>query len=116
MLWRLFPGGGRYPFSLAEFAAAAVFGVLSVVFSWRIPTPLRYVFVVYFAALVASYLVPSAVGENMARMRYAAIPLAVLVFSIRRWKPLVPGLVVLGLALSWNITPLAYSYLTGRRI
>jgi hypothetical protein len=113
VLWRLFPGGGQYPFSLAEFAAAAVFGVLSVVFSWRIPT-LRYVFVVYFAALVVSYLVPSAVGENIARMRYAAIPLAVLVFSIRRWKPLVPGLVVLGLALSWNITPLANSYVKGQ--
>ena len=112
VLWRLFPGGGNYPFSLAEFAAGAVFCVLGIVFSWRVPT-LRYVFVVYFAALVTSFLVPSAIGENIARMRYAAIPLAVLVLSLRRWKPLVPCLVVLGLALSWNLTPLASSYAKG---
>lgn len=112
VLWRLFPGGGHYPFSLAEFAAGAVFCVLGVVFSWRVPT-LRYVFAVYLAALLASYLVPSAIGENIARMRYAAIPLAVLVLGLRRWKPLVPCLTVLVLALSWNLTPLALSYVHG---
>jgi hypothetical protein len=85
-------------------------------FTWRVENlrVLRYVFAVYLAALIVSYLVPSAVGENIARMRYAAIPLAVLIFSIRRWKPLVPGLVVLGLALSWNITPLVSSYVKGQ--
>ena len=64
-------------------------------FTWRIESArvLRYVFAVYLAAMIASYLVPSAVGENIARMRYAAIPLAVLIFSLRHWKPLVPGLV-----------------------
>ncbi|HVH52194.1 MAG TPA: hypothetical protein VM690_08620, partial [Gaiellaceae bacterium] len=46
VLWRLFPGGGNYPFSLAEFAAGAVFCLLGVFFSWRTPT-LRYVFAVY---------------------------------------------------------------------
>jgi hypothetical protein len=74
---------------------------------------LRYVFAVYLVALVVIYFVPSAVGENIARLRYAAIPLAVLVLSLRRWKPLLPGLAVLGLALSWNLTPLASSYVHG---
>src|SRR5207248_539245 len=83
-----------------------------IAFSWRIPT-LRYVFAVYFAALVTSFLVPSAIGENIARLRYAAIPLAVLVLSLRRWKPLVPCLGVIVLALSWNLTPLAQSYVHG---
>ena len=34
-----------------------------------------------------------AVGENIARLRYAAIPFCVLVLSLRRWRPLagVPG-------------------------
>jgi hypothetical protein len=112
VLWRLFPGGGNFPFSLAELAAASVFCGLGLAFTWRLENArvLRYVFAVYFVALVVTYVVPSAVGENVARLRYAAIPLAVLILSLRRWKPLLPGLVVLGLALSWNLTPLASSY------
>jgi hypothetical protein len=115
VLWRLFPGGGRFPFSLAEFAAGAVFCGLGLIFTWRVESlrvP-RYVFAVYLAALVATYLVPSAIGENMARLRYAAIPLAVLILSVRRWKPLVPCLGVVVLALSWNLSPLAASYANG---
>ena len=49
-------------------------------------------------------------GENIARLRYAAIPVAVLVLSLRDWRPRVPALVVFGLAISWNVTPLAASY------
>ena len=71
---------------------------------------LQFVFGVYLAACVAAYLVPSEVGENVARMRYAAIPLAVLVFSLRRWRPLPVGVAALALAVSWNLTPLAASY------
>jgi hypothetical protein len=112
VLWRMFPGGGDYPYSFAELAAGMTFCLLGLAFSWRpesarVP---RYVFAVYLFALVTSYLVPSALGENVARMRYAAIPLAVLVLSLRKWRPLLPGLVVVGLAVSWNITPLAFSF------
>src|SRR5579862_4212793 len=113
VLWRLFPGGGSYPFSFAELAAAVVFCVLAIAFAWRITT-LRWVFVVYLIAVLGSYAIPSAVGENVARMRYAAIPLALLILSLRKWKPLLPGLVVLGLALSWNLTPLAHSFVNGQ--
>ena len=53
---------------------------------------------------------PSAIGENIARLRYASIPLMVLVFSLRRWQPLALGLAVLALAVSWNVSPLASSH------
>ena len=33
-----------------------------------------------------------------------------LVLSLRNWRPLVPALIVFGLAISWNVTPLAVSY------
>ena len=33
-----------------------------------------------------------------------------LVLSLRNWRPLVPVLIVFGLAISWNVTPLAISY------
>ena len=59
---------------------------------------LRFVFASTSSPCIASYLVPSAVGENIARLRYAAIPLAVLVLSLRRWQPLVAVLGVLALA------------------
>ena len=112
VLWRLFPGGGAYPYSTAELAAGVTFCVLGLAFTWRLESArvLRYVFAVYVVAMLVSYLVPSAVGENVARMRYAAIPLAVLILSLRKWKPLIPGLVVVGLALSWNITPLVFNF------
>jgi hypothetical protein len=111
----LFPGGGRYPFSLPEVLASTVFCLLGLAFTWRVETlrVLRWIFVVYLAASLVVYLVPSTVGENVVRLRFAAIPLAVLVFSLRSWRPLVPAIVVVGLAVSWNLTPLAASYAKG---
>ncbi len=112
VLWRIFPGGGRFPFSFAEAAAGVAFCIVGLVFTWRVESArvLRFVFAVYLAAYVASYLIPSAVGENVGRLRFAAIPLAVLVFSLRKWRPLIPGVVILLLAVAWNVTPLAASY------
>ncbi len=115
VLWRVFPGNGRYPFSAAEVAAACVYCALSAAFSWRVERArlLRYVFPVYGVACLTFFVVPSAVGENIARLRYAAVPLAVLVLSLRDWRPRLPALVVLILATAWNITPLAESYVRG---
>src|SRR6185312_15871412 len=115
VLWRLFPAGGRYPFSLTEASAAVLFCGLGIAFTWRVERSrvLRYVFVVYLAACIAVYLVPSAIGENVARMRYAAIPLAVLIFSLRNWRPRAAGLVVVLLAALFNVSPLVRSFVNG---
>ena len=59
----------------------------------------------------AFFFLSTAVGENIARLRYAAIPLSVLVLSLRAWRPRIPALIVFALAVSWNVTPLAASYL-----
>jgi hypothetical protein len=114
LLWRLFPGG-RYPFSLPELGAALVFCVLGAALTWRVERakPLLWLFLIYLAACIGAYLIPSAVGENVARLRYAAVPLAVLALSLRRWKPLPVCVVALGLAVSWNATPIAGQYLKG---
>ena len=116
LLWRLFPDGGRFPFYLPDAAASVAFCLLGLVFTWRVERArvLRFVFGVYLAASVTCYLVPSAVGGNIERVRFAAIPLAVLVLSLRRWKPLVPVLAVIALAVSWNLSTLATSYASGR--
>jgi hypothetical protein len=116
LLWRVFPGSGAYPFSALELTAACVFCALCAIFSWRVERAraLRFVFPVYGVACLLFFFVSSAVGENIARLRYAAIPLAVLVLSLREWRPRVPALVVLGLAISWNVTPLVTSYARGK--
>jgi hypothetical protein len=115
VLWRLFPQGGKFPFSFAEAAAAVTFCVLGLALTWRVESArvLQFVFGVYLIAILAVYVVPSSIGENIARFRFAAIPLAVLVLSLRRWRPLAAGLAVLGIAIAWNVTPLAASFIHG---
>ena len=110
VLWRLFPDPGRYPFSLAQFAGAAAFCLLGVAATWRVERarPLAGIFAVYLLACSAAFVVPSALGENIARLRFMALPLAVLTLSLRHWRPLVPALALLVLAASWNLTPLGW--------
>lgn len=111
-LWRLFPDDGRFPFSTAELAATLVFCALGVAFTWRVPPSrvLNRFFVVYAAAAVAAFAFPSALGENIARLRFVALPIAVLALALRRWRPVVPAALALVLAASWNVTPLAFSF------
>lgn len=114
LLWRLFPDGGRYPFSWQELLAACVFCVAGVALTWRVESArlLCWFFVVYLAGVLAVFAVPSAVGENVARLRFAALPVMVLAFSLRRWRPLPVAFVAIPLVLSWNLTPLAFSFVS----
>ena len=116
LLWRLFPGRGKFPFSGQELAAASIFCLIGVGMTWRVPAArvLRWIFVVYLVACVGVYLVPSDVGENIARLRFAAIPIGILALSLRHWRPLLPCLVAFGLAVAWNVSPLAASFTKGR--
>ena len=115
-LLRAFPGSGHYPFSWQELLAAVTFCVLGAGCAWRVERagPLLGMFVVYLAACLGAFAIPSAIGENVARLRYAAIPLAVLTLSLRRWRPLPVALTALALAVSWNLTPIAFSFARGR--
>ncbi len=110
-LWRAFPGGGRFPFSTEELAASLVFCALGLAFTWRVPTAtvLRAFFALYALACLTAFVIPSALGENVARLRFVAVPVAVLALSLRHWRPLLPTLAALALAASWNVTPLAFS-------
>jgi hypothetical protein len=111
-LWRIFPSDGRYPFSFWELLAALVFCAFGIVLSWRNESSrtLRFIFPVYAAACIVAYLVPSALGDNVVRVRYVAVPIAMLLLALREWRPRLLSFVALGLALSWNISPLADSF------
>ena len=115
VLLRLFPGTGRYPFSATEAAAALGFCAVGFACTRRVTgaTVLRHVFVAYAAAITAVYLVPSGIGENIARLRYMAVPLVLLIVGLRRWRPLTPMLALVALALAWNVTPLAAGLVRG---
>jgi hypothetical protein len=113
-LWRLFPDSGRYPFSWQELLPICIFCILGAGLTWNVDSGrvLRWVFVVYLIGAFFVFAVPSAVGENVARLRYVSLPVAVLALSLRRWRPLPLVLPALLLAVSWNITPLAFSFVS----
>ena len=113
LLWRIFPGGGRFPFHLADALAGSAFCLLGLACTWRVERAriLRYFFGVYLAVMIGAYIVPSELGGNIERLRFIAIPLAVLVFTLRNWRPLPVALGVVVLAVSWNVSPLVASYL-----
>jgi len=112
LMRRMFPGRGSFPFSPEEFLAASAFCLIGVALTWRVAGArlLRWTYVVYFVACTAAFTVSSPVGENIARLRFVAAPLAILTLSLRRWQPRVLCAGALALALSWNLTPLAASF------
>jgi hypothetical protein len=115
VLWRIFPDNGRYPFSVADLAAASAFSLLGAGLVWQVERAraLRMVLLVYGFACVVAYLVPSALGSNITRLQFFAIPIAVLVASLRSWRPLPVCLLAIALAVSWNVKPLARSISQG---
>jgi hypothetical protein len=114
-LWRAFPGEGHYPFPPLQAAAAIGFCLLGLIITWRVERArlLRIVFAVYLAACTASFVVPSAIGENVSRLRFAAIPLVVLALSLRDWRPRALAVSAMVLVVAWNASPLARNFVRG---
>jgi hypothetical protein len=115
LMRRMFPGRGSFPFSPEEFLAASAFCLIGVALTWKVAAArtLRWTYVVYFVACTAAFAISSPVGENIARLRFIAAPVAILTLSLRRWQPRFLCAVALALALSWNLTPLAASFAHG---
>ncbi|HKU55982.1 MAG TPA: hypothetical protein VJP41_03070 [Gaiellaceae bacterium] len=115
VLLRLFPIGGAQSFPTASMAAALAFCAIGFACTLRLERArmLRFVFAVYAITIAIAYVVPSGLGDNVARMRFLAVPLALLVLALRRWRPFKVSVAVLALALSWNVTPLAASWTGG---
>jgi hypothetical protein len=112
VLMRLFPDPGHYPFPALELVAALVFCALGAGMTWRVENArvLTVLFVAYGALCLASYAIPSNLGGNVVRLRFAAVPIAILVCSLRRWRPMPLSILALALAAMWNFSPLIYSF------
>jgi hypothetical protein len=115
-LTRAFADEGRYPFPEWQLGAVAIFCVFGVALTWNVERAqlLRWFFVALFAVCLVSYIVPSPVGENVARIRFVALPIGVLIFSLRGWRPVPVAAFALLLAAAWNLTPHAWSFERGR--
>jgi hypothetical protein len=111
VIWRLFPDPGRFPFASGELLAALTFCGIGLGVTWRVERAriLRTLFAAYALLCVVTYFVPSDIGANAARLRFAAIPIAALTLSLRRWRPWPVAAVAFALACSWNLSPLAWS-------
>ena len=112
LLTRAFSDGGRYPFSAFELVSILLFCGLGGALTWRVERAqtIRWIFVAYGVASLITFAIASPLGENIARVRFAALPIAVLVLSLRSWRPLPVAAVALVLAASWNLSPHAWSF------
>ncbi|HKC77948.1 MAG TPA: hypothetical protein VKB70_06150, partial [Gaiellaceae bacterium] len=108
---RLFPVGDL-GFPAGEEVQALLFCVYLLPLTWRLDRArgLRGFFVVYLLAVIATFVIPSGLGHDVARVRLFALPIALLVATLRRWRPWPIVLVALGLAASWNLFPLASNW------
>lgn len=111
-LKRLFPGSGSFPFHLSQLLPAIFFCALGALMTYahRRARALLGLFVVYLCVCVVFFAVPMDLGSNVERLRYAAIPLALLAVSVVRWRPLVIAVPLLAVAGVWNVQPLVANY------
>jgi hypothetical protein len=116
LVYRLFGDAGRFPFGLLQLVPALIFCGLGLIVTRGVPAArsLHGLFWIYLLAVLVAYAVPSSVGSNIERIRYAAVPIALISVALRRYRPLwlvVPALV---LAAIWNLTPIWSSYAQAR--
>jgi hypothetical protein len=111
-LVRVFPDGGRFPFRPFELVPAVCFCVLGALLTSRVRVarPLFGLFVVYLGACVLAFVLPTGLGSNVERLRYLAIPLALLAISVAGSRPLVLAVPLMAVAATWNVSPLIANY------
>jgi hypothetical protein len=107
---RLFPDGGRFPFHAMELIPVVAFCALGALVSFGRGRALAGIYIVYLVACVLAFAVPTALGSNIERLRYAAIPLAVLSVSLVAWRPLRLAVSLVVVAGFWNVTPLVANF------
>jgi hypothetical protein len=119
LLWRVFPSQGRSHFAFGAMVAVVAFCGVVVALTWGVERArvLLWLFVVYGLVIVLAYLVPSAIGDGVTRLEFAALPVVVLALSLSPVRRRSPALVVVAVALAaWlNVPPLASSFVAGVR-
>jgi len=103
----VFPTDGRYPFS--PYSLAAVVGVagLGAALAWRADHArvLAPFFVLWAAACVVAFVVPSPFGDNLARLRGVVFPLVLLAALLASFRPRALAVAALAAAAVYNFGP-----------
>jgi hypothetical protein len=107
---RLFPGQGHFPFSVADLIPGTLFGALGIAVTARVPAARRLfgLFAVFLAAILIAFVIPSDLGSNVERLKFAAIPLALLAAALAP-KRILLAVPLVGVACFWNISALAHT-------
>ena len=95
-----------------ELVSIMTFCVLGGALTWRVDhaRTIRWFFVAYARGQPRRVQVTSPLGENIARIRFAALPIAVLILSLAGLEAAPGRALVLVLAATWNLSPHAWSY------
>ena len=103
----LFRQEGEYPFSPVSLAGAVAVSALAAALAWRVERArtLALFFVVWGAANVVGYLVPTPLGDNLTRLRGMALPLVLLAALLSRFRPRALAAAALVVALYLNVGP-----------
>ena len=111
VLRRVFPGEGQFPFSLADFIPGVAFAVLGILVTARVPGARRLLglFAVFLAAILIAFVIPSDLGSNVERLKFAAIPIALLAAALATPKRIVLAVALVAVAGFWNISALAHT-------
>jgi hypothetical protein len=104
----LFPSPGLYyPFGLWRLVLGVPVGLFGIALSWRsrAARPLFWIFIVWTAATVLAYLVPSPVGHNLLRPGAVVFPLMLLAAVLCRFRPRWLAYSAVTVALAANVGP-----------
>jgi hypothetical protein len=112
---RLFASRSWDPFPAPAFVSAIACSLGLAALTWRVEAarPLRFAALFNAAACSTAFVVSSDVGEGVTRLRYVALPVALLALALRRWRPRRLALLAVLLAGFWNGAPLVRSFAVG---
>jgi hypothetical protein len=72
--------------------------------------PLVGLFVAYLGVTILFFVMPLDLGSNVERLRYVAIPLALLAVCVVGWRPVWIAVPLLAVAAVWNVEPLIANF------
>ena len=115
LLDMLFPSGARSPFATVTLVEAVLFCGAIIAVCWRVPSAgmIRWAGIVVAGACLVAFLVPSPLGDGITRFRLAAVPIAVLALSLRRWRPVSVSVAFLAIASVWSAAPVVSAVANG---
>ena len=104
-----FPSSGPYPFRPLELGAVLTVSILGAELARRARhgAPLAAFFLVWGAASLLLFVVPSPVGENLTRLRSLVFPVMLLTALLARFNPRLLAAVAVSAALVYNVAPYA---------